>query len=313
MALIGVHLLSILRTEWTVAPHLVRRGTVLAGIFVIWLSSRLTNRLGGLQTPPFTIIQVVRFLRVSHILPMWREPLPSSATPNSHVFALQIFCGQYAVAESHEFGGLIRRETRHTLPHNPDEEMCPICLTISFMIWVGSVGLGNCEHHLCINCLADVAERQMRHCPLCRANLSSANVHVPRVDWPLPPEPSFVDLPHPAGAQNYFNYHENGVIRIPPLSPPAPRFLGASGKLERSSSAHSFSKSPYPFSEESPLYDNNELLPVGGPSALPSEEDEDLHLQQQLRRLRQQQQEEQVLDPTAASSDAPWRAPAPGN
>ena len=61
MAFIGCRMFTILRTEWTVAPHLVRRGTVLAGIFVIWLSSRLTNRLGGIQTPPFAIAQIARF------------------------------------------------------------------------------------------------------------------------------------------------------------------------------------------------------------------------------------------------------------
>ena len=131
----------------------------------------------------------------------------------------------------------------------------------------------------------DITERQLAQCPLCRADFRT--IDIPRANWPSPAEPILSDAPHPADAQKYFNY-QDGVVRIPPLSPPAPRFTGTSGKSNRPSPAPVPGLLPPSLPEDSLLLNGNGL-PVQPSPLIPGvEDDEDQHLQQQLRLVRQQ-------------------------
>ena len=170
--------------------------------------------------------------------------------------------------------------------------------------------MAECEHHYSITCLMGIAERHLTQCSLCRANLLP--VEIPRANWPLPVGLFLLDPPHLAGAHNFFNYHQ-GVVQIPPLSPLALRFvLGTSGKHGHPSPVPLPAPLPSSFPEESLLPDVNGLPAQPSPLPLGTEdEEEDQHLQRQLRLLRQQAQQE-ILDPTVASSNSPWR-PAPSS
>ena len=166
-ALVGFQTLQIIRTEWQHAPRPVKNGVAQPGIYVVWLCSRLTDILGGLDVPPFVLIQIARDLVVGHISHLLQNtPLQAE----THVFALDMHQGHYTLAESHEFGGLIRRRLNRTLPLSEMTEICPICLYTHFLVWVGTVGLGKCEHSFCVHCLITLSRHNLTKCPICRAS-----------------------------------------------------------------------------------------------------------------------------------------------
>ena len=154
---IGLRALEILRTEWEVAPRMMRSGNEQSegsGVYVIWLCSRLTNTFGGLPVPPFIFIQVARNLLASHLIPtIIKSPSPvlseaqlSRINANTHVFSLDVRAGHYVVAENPAFGGIVRQAVGHTMTYDPEREACLVCLQINILICIQTIGLGPCDH-----------------------------------------------------------------------------------------------------------------------------------------------------------------------
>ena len=117
---------------------------------------------------PFVLMQIASAFVVEHISLLLGQEASLLPTEIS-VLAIDLYQGYYLLAESDEFGGVIRRRLNRTLPFSEQAENCPICLHTHFLVWVGTVDLGDCEHSFCIHCLLTLSQRNLDKCPICRA------------------------------------------------------------------------------------------------------------------------------------------------